>query len=183
MANPTEKSFIKVKWEGAPEEFTKEKQARIKAYIQNKYKCKNVTVQFNPINASGTEYTLDQSENIYDLANQRKLIEQFITENKIEVNIDDIMRLDEKVNDKMKLQKDVDYTYRKLKIKKIWFDNFMSFGSDNVFPIEELTGLTIINSTPPNFSGKCLRKNTEIEIEFNEQEIINKLGFIPDCLK
>ena len=44
MANPTEKSFIKVKWEGAPEEFTKEKQARIKAYIQNKYKCKNVII-------------------------------------------------------------------------------------------------------------------------------------------
>jgi len=27
----TEKSYIKVKWEGAPEEFTKEKQERIKA--------------------------------------------------------------------------------------------------------------------------------------------------------
>ena len=69
---PTEKSYIKVKWEGAPEEFTKEKQARIKAYFQNKYGCKNVVVQFNPINEQGSDYTLDQSENIYDLANQRK---------------------------------------------------------------------------------------------------------------
>ena len=151
---PTEKSYIKVKWEGAPEEFTKEKQARIKAYFQNKYGCKNVVVQFNPINEQGSDYTLDQSENIYDLANQRKLIEQFITENKLDVNIDDIMRLDSKVNDKMKLQTDVDYTYRKLKIKRIWFGPFLSFGPDNEFPIEDLSGLTIVNSVPHNFGGK-----------------------------
>ena len=61
--NITEKSHIKVKWEGTPEEFTKEKQARIKSYIQNKYGCKNVTVQFNPLTQNGKQYTLDQSEN------------------------------------------------------------------------------------------------------------------------
>jgi len=167
----TDKSYIKVKWEGAPEEFTKEKQARIKAYIQNKYGCKNVTVQFNPINASGTEYTLDQSENIYDLANQRKLIEQFITENKLDVNIDDIMRLDGKVNDKMKQQKDVDYTYRKLKIKRIWFDNFLSFGADNEFPLEDLPGLTVINSNPANYGGKTiLAKNLITYLFFNKTD-------------
>lgn len=154
MNKITEKSYIKVKWDGAPEEFTKEKQARIKAYIQNKYGCKNVTVQFNPINATGSEYTLDQSENIYDLANQRKLIEQFITENKLDVNIEDIMRLDDRVNDQMKQQKDVDFTYRKLKIKRIWFGPFLSFGPDNEFPVEDLSGLTVVNSIPHNFGGK-----------------------------
>ena len=154
MSNITEKSYIKVKWEGTPEEFTKEKQARIKAYAQNKYGCKNVIVQFNPITENGKQYTLDQSENIYDLANQRKLIEQFIGENKIDVNIDDIMRLDDKVNDKMKQQKDVDFTYRKLKIKHIWFGPFLSFGPDNEFPIEDLQGLTVVNSIPHNFGGK-----------------------------
>jgi hypothetical protein len=183
MSQITEKSYIKVKWEGVPEEFTKEKQARIKAYIQNKYGCKNVTVQFNPITENGTQYTLDQSENIYDLANQRKLIDQFIKENNIDVNIEDIMRLDDKVNDRMKQQKDVDYTYRKLKIKRIWFGPFLSFGPNNEFPIEDLPGLTVVNSIPHNYGGKCLRKNTNIEIDFNDDEIISKLGFLPEELK
>jgi hypothetical protein len=179
----TEKSYIKVKWEGTPEEFSKEKQARVKSYIQNKYGCKNVVVQFSPIHQNGSQYTLDQSENIYDLANQRKLIEQFITENKLDVPVEEIVRLDEKVNDKMKQEKDVDFTYRKLKIKRIWFDNFLSFGDDNEMPFEEMNGLTIVNSEPKNFGGKCLRKNTEIEVEFNIDEIVNKLGFLPDELK
>jgi DNA repair exonuclease SbcCD ATPase subunit len=154
MSSITEKSRIKVKWEGSPDEFSKEKQSRIKAYFQNKYGCKNVSVVFIPTNANGSEYTLDQSESIYDLANQRKLIEQFITENKIDIPIEDIVRLDEKVNDKMKQDKDVDFTYRKLKIKRIWFDNFLSFGEGNQFPYEDLTGLTIVNSEPKNFGGK-----------------------------
>jgi DNA repair exonuclease SbcCD ATPase subunit len=154
--NITEKSFIKVKWECTPEDFTKEKQARIKAYFQNKYKCKNVTVQFTPINITGKQYTLDQSESIYDLANQRKLIEQFIKENELEVKMEEIIRLDERVNDKMKLQKDIGNTYRKLKVKRVWFDNFLSFGADNEFPFEELEGMVIVNSIPENFAGKTI---------------------------
>lgn len=178
----TEKSHIKVKWEDVPENFTKERQNRIKSYFQRKYNTQNVIVQLSPINNSGEEVTLGQQELIYDLANQRHLIEEYIKENEINVDIEQIMKLDNRVTEKLKETKDIDTTYRRLKIKEIWFDNFLCFGDGNRIPYTELDGITVVNSSPANFGGKCLRKNTEIEIEFDSESIIKKLGFLPDEL-
>jgi hypothetical protein len=41
----------------------------------------------------------------------------------------------------------------------------------------------VIESNPANFGGKCIRYDTNIEIEFDVDYIINKLGFLPDELK
>jgi len=152
--NVTEKSHIKVKWEDVPENFTKERQNRIKSYFQRKYNTKNVIVQLSPLNEAGEDFTLGQQDLIYDLANQKQLIEDFIKDNEIDIKLSEITRLDNRVMEKLKEAKDIDSSYRRLKIKEIWFDNFLCFGDNNKIPYGEMDGVTVVNSNPPNFGGK-----------------------------
>lgn len=61
------------------------------------------------------------------------------------------------------------------------FSNMFSYGANNKVDFSKLKG--IIGLFAPNASGKCVDKNTEIEIEFDENEIIKRLGFLPEELK
>ena len=47
----------------------------------------------------------------------------------------------------------------------------------------QFKGLTVVNSIPENQGGKCVRSDTQITIQYNTDEIIKKLGFLPDELK
>lgn len=181
MTNP----FIKVTWRDNPENFTKEKLKRVKTYFQNKYNSTNVRiVPEGIINKTDTKLkSLDTNQKITDTNHQKDLMKDFIKENKINVKWDLIERLDNKVNDSLKNDTESTLGYNNWYIKKIEFSNFLSFGDNNEINFTKINGITVIESIPENFGGKCLRKNTEIEIEFDKEDIIKKLGFLPDELK
>lgn len=181
MNNP----FIKVTWKDSPENFTKEKLKRVKTYFQNKYNSTNVRiVPEGIVNKVDTKLkSLDTTQKITDTYHQKELMKEFIKENKINVKWELVERLDNKVNDTLKNEGENNVNYNNWYVKKIEFSNFLSFGDNNEINFSKINGITVIESLPENFGGKCLRKNTEIEISFDKEDIIKKLGFLPDELK
>jgi hypothetical protein len=62
-------------------------------------------------------------------------------------------------------------------------DNLLTFGDENFFPIDKFKGLVTVSSEPANTGGKCVRGDTKVNIQFDKEKIIEKLGFLPDELK
>lgn len=149
--------FIKVEWEDSPENFTKERIKRVKEYFQNKYNTKDVKIIPKSLTNNSTTKlkSLEVSDNIMDYQYQKKLIKEFIKENKIEIEWELIDRLDNKVNSEVDKNNQINTRFNKWIIKKIEFSNFLSFGDDNVIDFTDLEGITVIEGSPnKNFAGK-----------------------------
>lgn len=177
--------FIKVEWEDTPENITQERIKRIKTYFQNKYNTKNVKIVPKYIsNDTNTKLkSLDVNDSILDHQYQKKLMKDFMEENAIPVKWDLINRLDDKVNGEINKTAQLAIRYNKWYLKRIEFSNFLSYGQDNVIDFTKFDGITVIESVPKNFGGKCVDGDTTIDIDFDEEEIIKKIGYIPDELK
>jgi DNA repair exonuclease SbcCD ATPase subunit len=150
------KPFIKVTWDDSPENFTPEKIKRVKSYFEKKYKTKSVRVITNSlIDINNTELkSLDFTENIVDHQYQKKLMDDFITENGMEVNRVLLDKLDDRVNEKV-LELNVNKVkHNKWFIREIEFDNFLSFGQNNKLVFDQMDGITVVESIPKNFGGK-----------------------------
>jgi len=152
-------SKIKVDWLDQPHNYSKEAKNRVRNHFAKKYgiNVNSVTVIYHPIkfNEKGDtiEITDSSIENIMDVNYQRALMKEIITRDGKTVDFDRILALDAKVNSEI----DVDLTvsqHKKWSIKWIMIDNFLSFGSDNYLAFSKLKGLTVVNSTPSNASGK-----------------------------
>jgi DNA repair exonuclease SbcCD ATPase subunit len=89
-----------------------------------------------------------------DTTYQRKLFKQWITDNKVDVDWDRLLRLDDKINEKLSQQRETDYRYRNWYIKELEWSNFLSYGDGNKISFKELEGITIITSDPLNMGGK-----------------------------
>jgi DNA repair exonuclease SbcCD ATPase subunit len=148
--------FIKVTWEDVPENFTPEKIRRVKSYFEKKYGAKTVQVitkSLSNINQTRLE-SLEASDNILDHQYQKKLMKDFIKDNKIDVKWELVDRLDNKVNTEIDKLNENKVRYNKWYIKKVEFSNFLSFGDNNIIDFTGLDGITVIESTPKNFGGK-----------------------------
>jgi hypothetical protein len=177
--------FIRVDWEDYPENITQERVKRMKAYFQKKYNSTDVKIIVKTLsNTSNTKLkSLEVSDNILDPQYQKTLIKDFMEENKIGVKWELIDRLDNKVNGEIDKSRQDKVRFNKWYIEKVEFSNFLSYGDNNEIDFSGLEGITAVESFPKNFGGKCVDENTTIDIEFNVDEIINKLGYIPDELK
>jgi hypothetical protein len=113
----------------------------------------------------------------YQVELLKELLKQKGQENIYEQVIDLDNAVEAKINDEEVT------AFKKWYIKKIEFGNFLSYGDNQVLDFEKCNGITVVESNPPNFGGKCVRGNTDIEIDFDIDYIINKLGFLPDELK
>jgi len=181
-------SRIKVYWDDRPENYSKEGKNKVRNYFANKYGVNknNINVIYRPVkfseNGDSIEITGAGIENIMDVNYQRALMKELIVRDNKNVDFNRIIALDDKVNGEL----NVDLTqsqHKSWSVKWIMIDNFLSFGENNYVPFSKLKGLTVVNSVPANQGGKCIRFNTNIKISFNEDEIIKKLGFLPDELK
>ena len=148
--------FIRVIWEDTPGNFTKERLRRVKSYFQNKYNSKNITVVTKSQSIDGEELKLGLDTNIMDANYQKTLLKEFIKVEKIDVKWANLSQLDDKVNTKLDEIGKLHNVYRTLKIKKITFSNFLSFGDNNNLEFDNLNGITVIDSDPPNYGGKTV---------------------------
>lgn len=119
--------------------------------------------------------------NARDVNFQNKMIEEYLTlKYTIDKDIyDKIFEINHNLNAKTKpveFQRNIVW-----KAKEFDFSNMFSYGEGNKIDFEKFKG--IVGLFAPNKTGKCVEENTEIKIEFDEDEIINKLGFLPDELK
>lgn len=181
-------SRIKVYWDDRPENYSKEGKNKVRNYFANKYGVNknNINVIYRPVkfseNGDSIEITGAGIENIMDVNYQRALMKELIVRDNKNVDFNRIIALDDKVNGEL----NVDLTqsqHKSWSVKWIMIDNFLSFGENNYVPFSKLKGLTVVNSVPANQGGKCVRADTKISIQFDKEEIIKKLGFLPDELK
>lgn len=152
------KANVRVVWEDSPENYTKDKVKRIEQYIAEKYSVDKVQVIFKPkkVDTIHGEVEMSIADNVMDSTYQRKLFKEWLDGNKIEVSWDKLIRLDDKVNEKLKQLRDTEYRYRNWYIKDIEWDNFLSYGDGNKLSFDSLKGISVISSNPANQGGKTI---------------------------
>ena len=148
--------YIKVTWQDTHENFTSEKLNRVKSYFQKKYNTKYVQIITKVIsNDDQTKLaSLDITENISDFQYQKTLMKDFVEENEINISLERLNNLDNKVNEEFIRKNGDRIKYTKWYIKKVEFSNFLSYGGNNEIDFTILPGITVVESTPKNFGGK-----------------------------
>jgi DNA repair exonuclease SbcCD ATPase subunit len=155
-------AHIRVDWRDYPENRTVESKNRVKSYFSKKYGVPATAVKINfiPIikNKEGKEIDISEGliENIMNTEYQRNLFKEWIKRNDITVDFDRICKLDDQINEILFENEKEDYRFRRWDIKKIWIDNFLSYGNGNTLDYENLDGFVVVTSDPPNQGGKTV---------------------------
>ena len=156
------KAQIRVDWQDYPENRTIESVSRVKTYFSEKYGVPKTSIKINfiPILKNNAGKVIDLSDgiidNIMDTAYQRGLFREWLKLNEVTIDYDRLCRLDDKINEVLINQEEEDIRYRRWGIKKLWVNNFLSFGDDNEIEYKNLNGLTVVNSLPANQGGKTI---------------------------
>lgn len=174
---------IQVVWEDTAENFTQERIKSVKQYFYKKYGSTNVNVITKVKTTDDTQQTIDVSVNIMDKNYQRELIKSLLESKSLDQYYDKVMNIDLAVENKMAADEVEITPFKRWYIKKIEFSNFLSYGENQVIDFDKCNGITVVESDPANFGGKCIRSNTEIEIEYDTDYVSNLIGFIPEELK
>ena len=157
-----EKAQIRVDWQDYPENRTIETVNRVKTYFSEKYGVHKSAIKINfiPILKNSAGKVIDISEglidNIMDTAYQRGLFVEWLKLNEVTVDYERLCRLDDKINEILINNEEQDIRYRRWSIKKLWLNNFLSFGENNEVEYKNLDGLTVVNSIPANQGGKTI---------------------------
>ena len=152
-----ENPYIQVIWEDTPENFTQERIKSVKQYFMKKYSSTNINV-ITKLKASDddTSQTVDVSVNIMDKNYQKELIKTFLESKGQDQYLDQLMNIDLAVENRM-LANEVEVTpFKRWYIRKIEFNNFLSYGENQVIDFEKCNGITVVESDPPNFGGKTV---------------------------
>lgn len=149
---------IKIHWEDTLDNYSMLREKEIEKYFKNKYKTEKVRVIFKALLNKQSDLTVegsvDASEMVLDENYQQKLIDKYLTDNKISVDPAFLNKLDGTVNTYLEDYKDTTSRYKKYKIKEIYFSNFLSYGPKNKLSITDQPGITSIVSDPANYGGK-----------------------------
>jgi hypothetical protein len=188
VINIPKNARIKVYWDDTPENYSREAKNRVQRYFAKKYGVdkNNIQVEYRPvkIGKNGKLIQIDGAsiDNIMDTAYQRELFKEWLSRNNKNVDINRLYALDDKVNGELNSDEE-EVSHKRWNLKWVTLNNFLSFGESNFFPMGNFRGLTVVNSIPENQGGKCLRANTQIVISYDENELVEKLGFLPDEFK
>ena len=95
-------NYIKVFWEDTLDNHSTAKEKQVEKYFQHKYKTNKVKVIFKPITSKNSDVVAeggaDASELILDENYQKILIEKYLKDNDITINMGHLMKLDTSVN-------------------------------------------------------------------------------------
>jgi DNA repair exonuclease SbcCD ATPase subunit len=152
-----ENPYIQVIWEDTPENFTQERIKSVKQYFMKKYSSTNINV-ITKVKTSDEDsmQTIDVSVNIMDKNYQTELVKTYLESKGQEQYFDQLMNIDLAVENRM-LSNEVEVTpFKRWYIKKIEFDNFLSYGQNQVIDFDKCNGITVVESDPPNFGGKTV---------------------------
>ena len=152
---------VKVIWQGNQQDFNHSNKREIIDYFANKYNTTSVKVSTEndtlkqiKSNVDASDINADASDLVLNDEFQRRLIEQYIKDNKLDVNIEHIFRLDNKINGLIVDYKERTIRHKNIKPLDIEFSNFLSYGENNKIDFTKHVGITTIVGLPQNFSGK-----------------------------
>ena len=157
-----ERAQIRVDWQDYPENRSIETVNTVKTYFSEKYGVHKSAIKINfiPILKNSAGKVIDISEglidNIMDTAYQRGLFVEWLKLNEVTIDYERLCRLDDKINEILINNEEEDIRYRRWSIKKLWLNNFLSFGENNEVEYKNLDGLTVVNSIPANQGGKTI---------------------------
>ena len=123
-----------------------------------------------------------QLQNLNDVAYQESIIREYIQHVNLLIPKDHLKKMfqiNKDLNERLKVE-------HGMKVSNLWtierlqFSNFFSYQGDNVVDFRDSKG--ILGIVGENRSGKCVDPSTTIDIQYDEDEIINLLGFIPEEL-
>jgi DNA repair exonuclease SbcCD ATPase subunit len=155
-------AHIRVDWEDYPENRTIEARNRVKSYFAKKYGVAPTAIKINfiPIIKNKEGKVIDISdgliENIMDQEYQRKLFAEWLKRNDVKVDFARLCKLDDQINEILLDGVEDDYRYRRWELKKLWIDNFLSYGDGNELEYKKLKGLNVVKSEPANQGGKTI---------------------------
>ena len=156
------KAQIRVDWQDYPENRTIDSVNRVKTYFSDKYGVPKTSIKINfiPILKNNAGKVIDLSDgiidNIMDTAYQRGLFREWLKLNDVTIDYERLCRLDDKINEILIDREEEDIRYRRWSIKKLWLNNFLSFGENNEIEYKNLNGLSVVNSLPANQGGKTI---------------------------
>lgn len=191
---------IKVYWDDKPENYSRESRAKVKKYFSKKYGIppQNINVVYRPVrtNNKGEAVEIDGANinNIMSVPYQRGLFKEWLEREGKNIDFNRIIALDDKVNGELTIDLE-EKLHKKYKLSWLLVNNFLSFGSNNYFPVENYGGFTVVNSEPANqggkttltvdaikflFFGKTTKtdKNEEVFNQFNEEKELIVRGMI-----
>jgi len=180
-----ENPIIQVVWEDLPENFTQDKLKSVKHYFSKKYNTTNVNVLTKAKNVeTETMQSIDVSVNISDPQYQLDLITNYIKSKGYEDKIEDVLGINRMVENKMSGDEENQTQFKKWYIRNIEFSNFLSYGENQKLNFDELNGIVVVESDPPNFGGKTvLTVDLLMFLFFNEttkttkaEEIFNRFS-------
>jgi DNA repair exonuclease SbcCD ATPase subunit len=180
-----ENPIIQVVWEDLPENFTQDKLKSVKHYFSKKYNTTNVNVLTKAKNVeTETMQSIDVSVNISDPQYQLDLITNYIKSKGYEDKIEDVLGINRMVENKMSGDEENQAQFKKWYIRNIEFSNFLSYGENQKLNFDELNGIVVVESDPPNFGGKTvLTVDLLMFLFFNEttkttkaEEIFNRFS-------
>jgi len=148
--------YVQVIWEDTPENFTQERIKSVKQYFHKKYNSTNINVITKVKTTDETLQTVDVSVNIMDKNYQKELIKSLLESKDQLKYFDDVMNIDSAVESRMLLNEIEVIPFKRWYVKKIEFSNFLSYGEKQVLDFEKCSGVTVVESDPPNFGGKTV---------------------------
>lgn len=151
-------THIKVYWDDTLDNYTNTKEREIKRYFEKKYNA-TANVVFRAIrNMSSTETGVlqaDATDQVLDVNYQRQLSKKYLADNNVTLNWDHFVKLDDNVNSKIASSNELNTRYKKFYIRKLILNNFLSYANtEQVISMDQLDGLSIIQSEPANKAGK-----------------------------
>src|SRR5574344_2121964 len=159
MKNITKKAKVDINWKVSPYDYSKSKINDIVEKASKKYNISKEQIKVKPdfimVDSGGKKISIEKDiiENIQDPSFQQKLFKEFIETNKIDgCDFNSIKDIDNEINSEINYK---EYSkYKRLSIKWIKWDNFLSYGPDNIFNFDNLQNLVLLNGEPANQSGK-----------------------------
>jgi DNA repair exonuclease SbcCD ATPase subunit/predicted MPP superfamily phosphohydrolase len=145
-------SEIKVHWKDYSSNITTANEKKIRDYINKKFNTIKIkfekTIIYNDVISSKM---LSESLDLTDLQVQTNIFNEYLEEQKYKKeDIVEILKIDEIINSRLQLSKQK--TNIEWNIDKFWFDNFKSYGDDNVIDWKDNDGIVQISGF--NTDGK-----------------------------
>jgi len=179
-----ENPYVQVVWEDSAENFTQEKIKSVRHYFQKKYLTTNVNVITKTKVSEETTHNVDISFNILDENYQLELVKSYLQSKSKEDYLEEIIKLNSAVDNKLILSQTEATPFKRWYIKNIEFSNFLSYGENQKIDFEQCSGISVVESNPPNFGGKTvLSVDLLLFLFFNEttktskaEEVFNRFS-------
>jgi DNA repair exonuclease SbcCD nuclease subunit len=149
--NKNSKIQVKVKWEDDSVNINTENERKIRKIIKDIVGTESIKIESNPLYTDISDSKLiTENIDITDTQIQQNILKEFLINNNINnKDINEILDIDNIINSRLNIKKNLNIKWN---IDKIWFNNFKSYGDNNIINWKDKDGIIQIHGN--NQQGK-----------------------------